>query len=72
MLPRIDKWEKGEQAREFRMFLEGLGLPRIRFHALRVSCVTVMLSNGIEPIKVMAMEGWKGLKTMQFYIRNSG
>jgi len=31
-----------------------------------------MLSMGIAPIKVMAMGGWKDLKTMQFYIRKAG
>lgn len=37
VLPRIDKWDKGEQARKLRMFLQGLGLPRIRFHDLRAT-----------------------------------
>jgi integrase len=72
VLPRIDKWDKGEQARELRMFLQGLGLPRIRFHDLRATWATIMLSMGIAPIKVMAMGGWKDLKTMQHYIRKAG
>jgi integrase len=72
VLPRIDKWDRGEQARELRMFLQGLGLPRIRFHDLRATWATIMLSMAIAPIKVMAMGGWKDLKTMQFYIRKSG
>jgi integrase len=72
VLPRIDKWDKGEQARELRMFLMGLGLPRIRFHDLRASWCTVMLSRGVAPIKVMSMGGWKDLKTMQYYIRKAG
>jgi len=72
VLPRIDRWDKGDQARELRMFLEGLGLPRIRFHDLRASWATIMLSKGVAPIKVMAMGGWKDLKTMQYYIRKAG
>ena len=72
VLPRIDKWDKGEQARELRRFLEGVGLPRIRFHDLRASWATVMLSKGIPAIKIMAMGGWKDLKTMQIYIRKAG
>lgn len=72
VLPRIDKWDRGEQARELRMFLMGLGLPRIRFHDLRATWATIMISKGIPPIKVMAMGGWKDLKTMQFYIRKAG
>jgi integrase len=72
VLPRIDKWDKGEQARELRMFLEGVGLPRIRFHDLRATWATIMLSKGIVPIMVMKMGGWKDLKTMQKYIRKAG
>lgn len=72
LLPGIDKWDRGEQARELRMFLQGLGLPRIRFHDLRATWATILLSMGIAPIKVMAMGGWKDLKTMQFYIRKAG
>lgn len=72
VLPRLKKWEKGEQAREIRMFLMGMGLPPIRFHDLRASWATVMLSKGIEPIKVMKMGGWKDLKTMEIYCRKAG
>lgn len=72
VLPRIDKWDKGEQARELRRFLEGIGLPRIRFHDLRATWATIMLTNGVESIKVMDMGGWKDLKTMQFYVRKAG
>lgn len=72
VLPRIDKWNKGEQARELRVFLLGLGLPRIRFHDLRATWATIMLTNGIPPIKVMSMGGWQDLKTMQHYIRKAG
>lgn len=62
---------KGRTGRELRMFLIGLGLPRIRFHDIRASWANVMLSKGIAPIKVMSMGG-KDLKTMQFYIRKTG
>ena len=72
VLPRIDKWDKGEQARELRAFLTGLGIPEVRFHDLRATWATIMLSKGIAPIKVMAMGGWKDLKTMQHYIRMAG
>lgn len=72
VLPRIDKWDKGEQARELRLFLTGIGLPPVRFHDLRASWATHMLSLGVEPIKVMNMGGWKDLKTMQIYIRKAG
>jgi integrase len=72
VLPRIDKWDGGEQARELRMFLTGLGLPPVRFHDLRASWATVLLSKGVEPIKVMKMGGWKDMKTMMIYARKAG
>lgn len=72
VLARSRNWEKGEQARMLRMFLQGIGLPEIRFHDLRATWATIMLSRGIEPIKVMSMGGWKNLKTMQIYIRKAG
>lgn len=72
VLPRLDKWDKGEQARELRMFLMGMGLPPMRFHDLRATWATIMLGRGIEPIKVMYMGGWKDLKTMMIYMRKAG
>ena len=72
VLPRSRDWTKGEQARILRMFLQGIGLPQVRFHDLRASWATVMLSKGIVPLKVMSMGGWVSLKTMQIYIRKAG
>ena len=72
VLPRNREWDRGDQARELRRFLEGIGLPPIRFHDLRATWATIMLSNGVPPLKVMIMGGWCDLKTMQFYVRRSG
>lgn len=72
VLPRIKEWTSGSQSKVLRDFLKEINLPEIRFHDLRASWATIMLSKGIEPIKVMAMGGWKDLKTMQIYIRKSG
>lgn len=72
VLPRSSKWKKGEQARELRKMLLGLGLPAIRFHDLRATWATILLSQGVPPIKVMAMGGWKDMKTMMIYSRKAG
>ncbi len=72
VFPRLDKWETGEQARELRMFLMGMGLPQIRFHDLRATWATILLSKGVEPIRVMKAGGWRDLKTLMFYIRLAG
>ncbi len=72
VLPRLNKWIKGEQARELRKFLVGVGLPEIRFHDLRATWATLLLSEDVPPVKVMAMGGWKDIKTMMIYIRKAG
>jgi integrase len=72
VLQRIDKWDKGEQARELRLFLMSLGLPTIRFHDLRATLATIMLSRGVEPVKVLKLGGWRDLKTAQIYLRKAG
>jgi integrase len=71
-LPRRSAWDKGEQAREMRKFLVGLGLPPIRFHDLRATWATLLLSKGVEPIRVMKMGGWSDMKTMMISFRKAG
>jgi integrase len=72
VLPRPREWQMGMQAQALRKFCLQVGLPSIRFHALRACFATQLLRNGIAPITVMKMCGWKDLKTMQHYIRLSG
>lgn len=72
VLERFQEWTDGDQAAELRRFQQGLGLPETRFHDLRATWCTLMLSKGVEPIKVMMMGGWKNLKTMQIYMRKAG
>lgn len=72
VLPRIVQWDEGRQADSLRMFLAGLGLPGIRFHDLRATWATLMLSKGIQPAKVMVMGGWNDIKTMMIYMRKAG
>ncbi|HWU41813.1 MAG TPA: site-specific integrase [Bdellovibrio sp.] len=72
VLPRRQDWDTGRQAEVLRMFLESIGLPRIRFHDLRASWATMLLNMGIEPAKVMKLGGWKDLKTMMIYLRKAG
>lgn len=72
VLPRMSQWDEGRQAAAIQMFLAGLGLPLIRFHDLRATWATIMLSKGIEPAKVMVMGGWKDMKTLMIYLRKAG
>ncbi|MBK9322207.1 MAG: tyrosine-type recombinase/integrase [Bdellovibrionaceae bacterium] len=72
VLPRIYRWDQGEQARVLRLFLKSVGLPEIRFHDLRASWATLLLSRGVAPSKVMSMGGWSDMKTMMIYMRKAG
>jgi integrase len=72
VLPRSRNWDKGEQARMLGYFLEGIGLPKVKYHDLRATWATIMMSNGVEPIKVMSMGGWKSLSRLQIYVRKAG
>ncbi len=72
VLPRSTKWEQGEQARDLRLFLKSIGLPEVRFHDLRASWATWLLSKGVAPSRVMAMGGWVDMKTMMIYMRKAG
>lgn len=72
VLPRIDRWDRGLQARDLRLFCQTQSLPTIRFHDLRASWATLLLSKGVEPIKIMKMGGWKDLETMMIYARKAG
>lgn len=72
VLPRMWKWTIGFQASELRQFCVGVGLPSIRFHTLRACFATQLIRNGVPPIQVMKICGWKDLKTMQRYIRIAG
>ncbi len=72
VLPRLTEWKRGDQAKELQKFLLSFDLPKIRFHDLRATWATILLSKGTPPVQVMKMGGWRELKTMQYYIRLSG
>ena len=72
VLPRSWKWGQGLQADELRKFCLGLGLPSVRFHALRACFATQLIRNGVPPIQIQKICGWTDLKTMQRYIRLAG
>jgi integrase len=72
VLPRPRLWQMGMQAQELRTFCLGVGLPSIRFHALRACFATQLIRNGVPPIQIQKICGWRDLKTMQRYIRLAG
>lgn len=72
VLPRPRMWQMGMQAEELRKFCLGVGLPSVRFHTLRACFATQLIRNGVPPIQIQKICGWKDLKTMQRYIRMAG
>jgi integrase len=72
VLPRIKEWKNGAQASVLRKFLGELGLPSIRFHDLRATWATILLSKGVPYPVVMEMGGWAETKTMDRYLRKAG
>jgi integrase len=72
VLPRLPGWPKGEQARELRKFCVGISLPSVKFHTLRACFATQLIRNGVPPIQIQKVCGWKDLETMQRYVRLAG
>jgi integrase len=72
VLPRTQAWIQGQQAKVLKTFCREIGIPEIKFHTLRACFATQLISDGIEPIKVMKVCGWQDLKTMARYLRLSG
>lgn len=72
VLPRLARWERGEQAYDLRLFLKANGLHAVRFHDLRASWATWLLDKGVPPSQVMAQGGWATIDTMMMYMRKGG
>jgi len=72
VLPRLELWRGGKQAKVLKHFCRFIALPEIKFHTLRACFATQLIGSGIEPVKVMKICGWKDLKTLAFYLRLSG
>ena len=72
ILPRLPGWEKGMQAKILRTFCAGIGLPSVKFHTLRACFATQLIRNGVPPIQIQKICGWKDLETMQRYVRLAG
>jgi integrase len=72
VLPRLKYWERGEQAKVLRSFCSFINIQSVKFHTLRACFATQLLGDGVEPMKVMKVCGWRDLKTMARYVRLAG
>lgn len=72
VLPRLSKWERGEQALVTREFCAVAGVTSLKFHDLRATFITNLLSRGVSLARVMSIVGHTELKTTNGYLRKSG
>ncbi|MBL7555102.1 MAG: site-specific integrase [Bdellovibrionaceae bacterium] len=72
VLPRLSEWYHGDQAKILGNYCESIGIRRVRFHDLRATFITNLLSKGVALARVMAMVGHAELKTTNCYLRKAG
>lgn len=72
VLPALDEWTNGMQAEVLRDFCRTIGITEIRFHDLRATFITALLSQGAELAKVMMVVGHRKLGTTDKYLRKAG
>ncbi len=72
LLPRLRDWRHGEQAKPLRYFCELIGITPIKFHDLRATFITNMLSQGVAITAVMAIVGHSKMSTTDEYNRRAG
>ena len=72
VLPRLKEWENGEQAQVLKGFCKAIGITVIRFHDLRATFITNMLSRGVPLVQVMSIVGHRKMSTTDEYLRLAG
>ena len=72
LLPRVREWRQGDQSRFLRDFCKGIGLPEVKFHDLRATFITNMLSKGVALNVVMSIVGHRRIATTDVYNRLAG
>ena len=72
VLPRCSEWRCGEQAAVLKGFCKMLGITEVRFHDLRATFITNLLSQGVSQAKTMAIVGHSSISTTNEYLRLAG
>ena len=72
LLPRVSEWKNGEQSSFLRDFCRGMNIPEIKFHDLRATFITNMLSKGVALNVVMSIVGHRRIATTDIYNRLAG
>jgi integrase len=66
------EWTRGEAAKVIRRFCQSIGVTDIRFHDLRATFITNLLSRGEPLVRVMAAVGHADMETTNVYLRLAG
>lgn len=72
VLPQLTEWRVGMAAKVTKDFCAAIGVTDVKFHDLRATFITSLLSRGEPLARVMAMVGHRELKTTNGYLRRSG
>jgi integrase len=72
VLPRLNEWDRGDQAKVLREFCKTIGITSIRFHDLRATFITNLLAQGVPLAQVMAIVGHSQIDTTNDYLRKAG
>ncbi len=72
VLPHLTEWTRGDAAEVTRNFCKSLNLTDIRFHDLRATFITNLLSRGESLARVMAVVGHSDMETTNVYLRKAG
>ncbi len=72
VLPHLREWTNGDQAYILKKFCRVIGVTKVKFHDLRATFITNLLSQGVPLVKVMAIVGHKKMSTTDIYLRLAG
>lgn len=72
LLPHLSEWTNGDQAFILKKFCRVIGITEVKFHDLRATFITNLLSQGVPLVKVMAIVGHKKMSTTDIYLRLAG
>ena len=72
VLPKPRSWRQGAQAHVLREFCRQIGIREVKFHDLRATHITNLLSNGVAISKVMKQVGHSRMSTTDAYHRLTG
>lgn len=72
VLPHWREFAGGEQGKPLKLILAALRMPLIRWHDLRATGITMLLTRGIPHAKIMKISGHKDLASFNIYVRLAG